>query len=245
MIEIKNVSKEYKKGIKTIENINLKINNGEIFGFLGPNGAGKTTTIKMITGILDINEGQILIDGKDIEKEPIEAKKKFGYVPDNPEMFLKLKGIEYLNFIADIYEVSEEERKEKIENLSKRFEINKALNNKIESYSHGMKQKVIIIGALLHSPNNLIIDEPITGLDPKSTFELKKIMRENANLGHAVFFSTHILDVAEKLCDKIGIINKGKLIFVGTIDEIKKELKQNKSLEELYMEITKNDEENN
>ncbi len=245
MIEIKNVSKEYKKGIKTIENINLKINNGEIFGFLGPNGAGKTTTIKMIKGILDINEGQILIDGKDIEKEPIEAKKKFGYVPDNPEMFLKLKGIEYLNFIADIYEVSEEERKEKIENLSKRFEINKALNNKIESYSHGMKQKVIIIGALLHSPNNLIIDEPITGLDPKSTFELKKIMRENANLGHAVFFSTHILDVAEKLCDKIGIINKGKLIFVGTIDEIKKELKQNKSLEELYMEITKNDEENN
>lgn len=245
MIEIKNVSKEYKKGIKTIENINLKINNGEIFGFLGPNGAGKTTTIKMITGILDINEGQILIDGKDIEKEPIEAKKKFGYVPDNPEMFLKLKGIEYLNFIADIYEVSEEERKEKIENLSKRFEINKALNNKIESYSHGMKQKVIIIGALLHSPNNLIIDEPMTGLDPKSTFELKKIMRENANLGHAVFFSTHILDVAEKLCDKIGIINKGKLIFVGTIDEIKKELKQNKSLEELYMEITKNDEENN
>lgn len=245
MIEIKNVSKEYKKGIKTIENINLKINNGEIFGFLGPNGAGKTTTIKMITGILDIDEGQILIDGRDIEKETIDAKKKFGYVPDNPEMFLKLKGIEYLNFIADIYEVSEEERKEKIENLSKRFEINKALNNKIESYSHGMKQKVIIIGALLHSPNNLIIDEPMTGLDPKSTFELKKVMRENADLGRAVFFSTHILDVAEKLCDKIGIINKGKLIFVGTIDEIKKELKQNKSLEELYMEITKNDEENN
>lgn len=245
MIEIKNVSKEYKKGIKTIENINLKINNGEIFGFLGPNGAGKTTTIKMITGILNIDEGQILIDGKDIEKEPIDAKKRFGYVPDNPEMFLKLRGIEYLNFIADIYEVSEEERKEKIESLSKRFEINNALNNKIESYSHGMKQKVIIIGALLYSPNNLIIDEPITGLDPKATFELKKIMRENTDLGHAVFFSTHIIDVAEKLCDKIGIINKGKLIFVGTIDEIKKELKQNKSLEELYMEITKNDEENN
>ena len=245
MIEIKNVSKEYKKGIKAIEKINLKINNGEIFGFLGPNGAGKTTTIKMMTGILDIDEGEILIDEKDIEKNPVEAKKRFGYVPDNPEIFLKLKGIEYLNFIADIYEISEEKRKEKIEELSKKFEINKVLNNKIESYSHGMKQKIIIIGALLHSPNNLIIDEPMTGLDPKSTYELKKIMRENADEGKAVFFSTHILDVAEKLCDKIGIINKGKLIFVGTIDEIKKEKKENKSLEELFMEITKNDEENN
>ncbi|MCI8655444.1 MAG: ABC transporter ATP-binding protein [Clostridia bacterium] len=245
MIEIKNVSKEYKKGIKAIEKINLKINNGEIFGFLGPNGAGKTTTIKMMTGILDIDEGEILIDEKNIEKNPVEAKKRFGYVPDNPEIFLKLKGIEYLNFIADIYEISEEKRKEKIEELSKKFEINKVLNNKIESYSHGMKQKIIIIGALLHSPNNLIIDEPMTGLDPKSTYELKKIMRENADEGKAVFFSTHILDVAEKLCDKIGIINKGKLIFVGTIDEIKKEKKENKSLEELFMEITENDEKNN
>ena len=146
MIEIKNVSKEYKKGIKAIEKINLKINNGEIFGFLGPNGAGKTTTIKMMTGILDIDEGEILIDEKDIEKNPVEAKKRFGYVPDNPEIFLKLKGIEYLNFIADIYEISEEKRKEKIEELSKKFEINKVLNNKIESFSHGMKQKIIIIG---------------------------------------------------------------------------------------------------
>lgn len=241
MIEIKNVSKEYKKGIKAVNNINLKVNNGEIFGFLGPNGAGKTTTIKMMTGILDIDEGKILIDGKDIEKEPIEAKKKLGYVPDNPEMFLKLRGIEYLNFIADIYEIDEQERKEEIEILSKKFEIEESLNNKIESYSHGMKQKIIIIGALLHSPNNLIIDEPMTGLDPKSTYELKKIIRENAKSGKSIFFSTHILDVAEKLCDKIGIINKGKLIFVGTIDEMKKELKENKSLEELFMEITKND----
>lgn len=245
MIEIKNVSKEYKKGIKAIEKINLKINNGEIFGFLGANGAGKTTTIKMITGILNIDEGEILIDGKNIEKNPVEAKKQFGYVPDNPEIFLKLKGIEYLNFMADIYEVNEKERKEKIERLSKIFEINEVLNNKIESYSHGMKQKIIIIGALLHSPNNLILDEPMTGLDPKSSFELKKIMRENTEAGKTVFFSTHILDVAEKLCDKIGIINKGKLIFAGTLDEMRKELKENKSLEELFMEITKNDEKNN
>ena len=245
MIEIENVSKEYKKGIKAINKMNLKVNNGEIFGFLGPNGAGKTTTIKMITGILNIDEGRILIDGKDIEKEPIEAKKKFGYVPDNPEMFLKLSGIEYLNFIADIYEVNEKQREEKIENLSKKFEIEEALNNKIESYSHGMKQKVIIIGALLHSPNNLIIDEPMTGLDPKSTFELKKIIKESAKSGKSIFFSTHILDVAEKLCDRIGIINKGQLIFIGTIEEMKKELKENKSLEELFMEITENDKKNN
>lgn len=244
MIEIKNVSKSYKKGIKTIDRMNLKIENGEIFGFLGPNGAGKTTIIKMMTGILDIDEGEILIEGKNIEKDPIEAKKHFGYVPDNPEMFLKLKGMEYLNFISDIYDISEEERRKKIEKLSNKFEIADALNNRIESYSHGMKQKIIIIGALLHSPKNLIIDEPMTGLDPKSTFELKNIMRENADSGNAVFFSTHILDVAEKLCDRIGIINKGKLIFVGTLEEIKKELQENKSLEELFMEITKNDKEN-
>lgn len=245
MIEIKDISKEFKKGIKVIEKINLKINNGEIFGFLGANGAGKTTTIKMITGILNIDEGEILIDGRNIEKNPVEAKKQIGYVPDNPEIFLKLKGIEYLNFIADIYEVDETERKDKIEELSKIFQMDKALNNKIETYSHGMKQKIIIIGALLHSPNNLILDEPMTGLDPKSSFELKKIMKENTERGKTVFFSTHILDVAEKLCDRIGIINKGKLIFVGTLDEMKMELKENKSLEELFMEITKNDEKNN
>ncbi|MBQ9657953.1 MAG: ABC transporter ATP-binding protein [Clostridia bacterium] len=242
MIEIKNVQKSYKKGIKTIENLNLTIKDGEIFGFLGPNGAGKTTTIKMITGILDIDAGQILIDGKDIEKQPVEAKKNFGYVPDNPDMFLKLKGIEYLNFIADIYEISKEARAEKIEQLAKKFEIYDVLNNKIESYSHGMRQKIIIIAMVLHNPKNWIIDEPMTGLDPKSTFELKQLMKQNAQNGNCIFFSTHILDVAERLCDRIGIINKGKLLFVGTFEEMKNELKENKSLEELFMEITKNDE---
>lgn len=241
MIEIKNISKEYKKNKKVINDINLEIKDGEIFGFLGPNGAGKTTTIKMITGILEIDKGDILIDGKSIKKEPIEAKKQIGLVPDNPDVFLKLKGIEYLNFMADIYEVSTQDRVKRIKELSEKFEINNVLNNKIESYSHGMRQKLIIIGVLLHNPKNWILDEPMTGLDPKSSFELKNMMREHANLKNTVFFSTHILDVAERLCDRIGIIDKGKLLFVGTYEDLKKELKENKSLEELFMEIVENE----
>ena len=241
MIEIKNISKEYKKNKKVINDINLKIKDGEIFGFLGPNGAGKTTTIKMITGILEIDKGDILIDGKSIKKEPIEAKKQIGLVPDNPDVVLKLKGIEYLNFMADIYEVSTQDRVKRIKELSEKFEINNVLNNKIESYSHGMRQKLIIIGVLLHNPKNWILDEPMTGLDPKSSFELKNMMREHANQKNTVFFSTHILDVAERLCDRIGIIDKGKLLFVGTYEDLKKELKENKSLEELFMEIVENE----
>ena len=241
MIEIKNISKEYKKNKKVINDINLEIKDGEIFGFLGPNGAGKTTTIKMITGILEIDKGDILIDGKSIKKEPIEAKKQIGLVPDNPDVFLKLKGIEYLNFMADIYEVSTQDRVKRIKELSEKFEINNVLNNKIESYSHGMRQKLIIIGVLLHNPKNWILDEPMTGLDPKSSFELKNMMREHANQKNTVFFSTHILDVAERLCDRIGIIDKGKLLFVGTYEDLKKELKENKSLEELFIEIVENE----
>ena len=241
MISIKNVSKSYNKKNKIIENLCLEIKDGEIFGFLGSNGAGKTTTIKMITGILDIDEGDILVNNKSIKSNPIEAKKDFGYVPDNPDMFLNLSGLEYLNFMADMYEINEEQRKQKIEKLAKLFEIYDVLNDKIRSYSHGMRQKVIIIGSLLHNPKNWIIDEPLTGLDPKSTFELKQIMRKITSENNCVFFSTHILDVAEKLCDRIGILNKGKLLFVGTLEEMKKESKENKSLEELFMEITKND----
>lgn len=240
MIELKNISKNYKKENKVIDNINLKINNGEIFGFLGPNGAGKTTTIKMMTGILEIDEGDIFIDNKSITKEPIEAKKLLGLVPDNPDVFLKLKGIEYLNFIADIYEVSTKDRIKRIKELAEKFEIIDVLNNKIQSYSHGMRQKLIIIGVLIHQPKNWILDEPMTGLDPKSSFELKKIMREYADKNNTIFFSTHILDVAERLCDRIGIIDNGKLLFVGTYKDMKSELKENKSLEELFMEIIKN-----
>ncbi len=242
MIEIKNVSKSYKKGKKVIDDLNLKINNGEIFGFIGLNGAGKTTTIKMITGILEIDEGEILIDGKSIFTDAVEAKKNIGLVPDNPDIFLKFKGIEYLNFIADVYEVDEEERVKEIEKYAKEFSMEEELENKIESYSHGMRQKIHIIGALLHKPNNWILDEPITGLDPKASYDLKKIMKDYANEGRTVFFSTHILEIAEKLCDRIGIINKGKLVFVGTLEEMRKEFGQKLSLEEMFLEVTENEE---
>ena len=241
MIKIKDVSKSYKKGNKVIEKLNLEIKDGEIFGFLGPNGAGKTTTIKMITGILEIDEGQILIDGIDISKDPVKAKSNFGFVPDSPDMFLKLTGIEYLNFIADCYNVSTEERRERIEQLSKDFGMYDELNNKIESYSHGMRQKIVIIAVLLHNPNNWILDEPVTGLDPKSSFDLKKLMKAHANSGKCVFFSTHILEIAEKLCDRVGIINNGKVIFVGTIEEMKEKYKNYNSLEEIFMEIINNE----
>lgn len=242
MIEIKNVSKSYKKGKKVIDDLNLKINNGEIFGFIGLNGAGKTTTIKMLTGILEIDEGEILIDGKSIFTDAVEAKKNIGLVPDNPDIFLKFKGIEYLNFIADVYEVDEEERVKEIEKYAKEFSMEEELENKIESYSHGMRQKIHIIGALLHKPNNWILDEPITGLDPKASYDLKKIMKDYASEGRTVFFSTHILEIAEKLCDRIGIINKGKLVFVGTLEEMRKEFGQKLSLEEMFLEVTENEE---
>ena len=236
MIEFKNVSKSYKKGEKAVDNLSLVINDGEIFGFLGPNGAGKSTSIRMLTGILDIDEGNILIDGHDIVLDNIEAKKRFGYVSDNPDQFLSLKGIEYLNFLADIYQV--ENRKEIIKQLCETFEIEDVLNNRIESYSHGMRQKIIICGCLMHSPNNWILDEPMTGLDPKSSFILKEMMRKHADENKCVFFSTHVLEVAEKLCDRVGIINKGKLEFVGTIEQAKETFKENASLEELFLEIT-------
>lgn len=241
MIEINNISKEYKKNKKVINNLSMKINNGEIFGFLGPNGAGKTTTIKMITGILEVDEGDILIDNYSIKSKPVEAKKNIGLVLDNPDVFLKLKGIEYLNFVADVYDVSEKQRISVIKNLSEIFELKDVLNNKIQSYSHGMKQKLAIISSLLNNPQNWILDEPMTGLDPKSFFELKNLMKEHTKNGNAVFFSTHILDVAEKLCDRVAIIDKGKLLFIGTYQEMKDELEENKSLEELFMEITNNE----
>ena len=242
MIKIENVSKSYVKGKKSIDNLNLEIKDGEIFGFLGPNGAGKTTTIKMITGILNIDEGDIFIDGKSITKEPIDAKKEFGFVPDSPDMFLKLKGIEYLNFLADIYGIPNEKRKERIEELTKKFEIYDNLTSEIQSYSHGMRQKIVICGALLNNPRNWILDEPMTGLDPKSSHDLKEMMRKHIKDGNTVFFSTHVLEVAEKLCDRVGIINKGKLVFVGTYEEMKNKFKENKSLEDLFLEITENEE---
>lgn len=241
MITINHVSKSYVKWKKSVDNLNLEIKNGEIFGFLGPNGAGKTTTIKMITGILKPDEGEILLDGKNIEKQPVDAKKTIGFVPDSPDMFLRLTGIEYLNFIADMYEVSSEDRKERIEKLAKRFEIENDLGSSMQSYSHGMRQKIIVISMLLHQPKNWILDEPMTGLDPKSSFQLKELMREHAKKNNTVFFSTHVLEVAEKLCDRVGIIHKGNLIFVGTYEELKSEVKEGSSLEEMFLELTENE----
>lgn len=237
MISIQNVSKSYKKGIKIIDNLSLDIKDGEIFGFLGLNGAGKTTTIKMMTGILEIDEGDILIDNVSISKNPIEAKKRLALVPDSPDMFLKLTGIEYLNFIADCYNVSIEDREARIKEYANRFNIYDELDNKIESYSHGMRQKVVNIGVLVHNPKNWILDESITGLDPKSSFDLKSIMREHADNGNTVFFSTHILEIAEKLCDRIAIINNGKLIFVGTMEELRFKYPNKGSLEEIFIDI--------
>ncbi len=241
MIKIENVSKSYIKGKKSVDDLNLEIKDGEIFGFLGPNGAGKTTTIKMITGILNSDEGRILIDGKDINKEGIEAKRNIGFVPDTPDIFLKLKGIEYLNFMGDIYGVPTDIRKKRIEELTKKFEIYESLNEEMQGYSHGMRQKIVICGALLNNPKNWILDEPMTGLDPKASFDLKEMMKNHAKEGKCVFFSTHVLEVAEKLCDRVGIINKGKLIFVGTFEEMKEKLKDNGSLEELFLEITQDE----
>ena len=236
MLKIINVSKSYKNK-KAIENISIEVNKGEVFGFIGHNGAGKTTTIKSIVGIHNFEEGDILINSKSIKKNHIECKKDIAYIPDNPDIYEALTGIQYLNFIADIFKVSKSEREEKIKYYSEKFEINKALGDLISSYSHGMKQKLVIISALIHSPKVLILDEPFVGLDPKASFTLKEIMREFCNNGGCIFFSTHVLEVAEKICDKIGIIKGGKLISYGKTNEVVGD----KSLENIFMEMIENE----
>lgn len=236
MIEIKHVTKTFGSK-KAVDDLDLTIPTGEIIGFIGPNGAGKTTTIKMMTGVLNPDEGDILINGKSIQKEPLEAKRQFGLVPDNPDIFLRLKGIEYLNFMGDIYDVDAQQRQRRIETMAEIFEIKDVLNDKILSYSHGMRQKIIIMGALINDPEVWILDEPMTGLDPQSSFHLKQMMREHANKGKTVFFSTHVLEVAEKLCDKIAIIAHGKMIYYGTLEELRAQHGE-QSLEELFLEVT-------
>ena len=236
MLKIINLSKSYKNK-KAIENISIEVNKGEVFGFIGHNGAGKTTTIKSIVGIHNFEEGDILINSKSIKENSIECKKDIAYIPDNPDIYEFLTGIQYLNFIADIFKVSKTEREEKIKYYSEQFEINKALGDLISSYSHGMKQKLVIISALIHSPKVLILDEPFVGLDPKASFILKEIMREFCNNGGCIFFSTHVLEVAEKICDKIGIIKGGKLISYGKTNEVIGD----KSLENIFMEMIENE----
>lgn len=241
MIEIKKVTKIYGKDFKAVDNLSLNIEEGYVYGFLGPNGAGKTTTLKMVTGIIEPDIGEVVINGINISKEPTLAKEQFGFVSDNPDLFLKLKGIEYLNFVGSVYSVDKTKLNENILKYSKMFEMDRVLNNKIESYSHGMRQKIAIIGALIHEPKVWILDEPLTGLDPKASFTLKEMMKEHAKNGNVVLFSTHVLEVAEKVCDKVAIISKGKLVFNGTIDEMKSKVGEDESLEQMFLELVDNE----
>ena len=241
MIEMKSVTKIFGKDFKAVDNLDLNIEEGIIYGFLGPNGAGKTTTLKMITGILKPDSGEVVINGIDINKEPTLAKEQFGFVSDNPDLFLKLKGIEYLNFVGAMYGMPNIQLRQNIVKYSKMFEMNEVLNSKIESYSHGMRQKIALIGALIHEPKVWILDEPLTGLDPKSSFTLKEMMREHANKGNIVLFSTHVLEVAEKVCDKVAIIAKGKLVFNGSIKEMKEKVGEDESLEKMFLELVENE----
>ena len=238
MINIRNVSKSYNKGaVKAVDNLKMEVDKGEIFGFLGPNGAGKTTTIKMMVGLLNPDGGSIEINGTDIGREPIKAKENIGFVPDNPNIYERLTGTEYLNFMADVYRVSAEQRKERIEEYLEMFELKDAASDLIKSYSHGMKQKIALTGALIPDPAVWVLDEPMVGLDPKSAHLLKEQMRKHCDRGNTVFFSTHILEVAEKLCDRIGIIHKGKLIAIGTLDELRHGDNKD-SLENIFLELT-------
>lgn len=238
MIEINGISKSYNKGsVKAVDNLNLKIKSGEIFGFLGPNGAGKTTTIKMLVGLLNPDQGNIKVAGHDMAANTLDAKINIGYVPDNPELYDRLTGTEYLNFMGDVYKVPASERKDRIQHFLEMFELRDAASDLIKSYSHGMKQKIALTGALLHNPAVWILDEPMVGLDPKSAHLLKEQMRAHCDSGNTVFFSTHVLEVAEKLCDRIGIINKGKLVAIGTMEELRQGDNAD-SLENIFLELT-------
>ncbi len=232
MIEIKNVTKKYGNK-KALDNVSFNVNEGEIFAFIGHNGAGKTTLIKAITGIHDFDEGDILINGKSIKNDTIECKKDMAFVPDNPELYENMTAINFINFICDMYEVSLEERKKNIDKYAKMFEMEDKLGDTIKSFSHGMKQKIAIISALSHDPKILIMDEPFVGLDPKAVFDIKEVMHEMIKDGKTIFFSTHILDVAEKLCSRVAIIKNGKLVKVGSM----KDIKGDKSLENVFLEL--------
>ena len=232
MLEIRNYSKSYKEGVKAADNVSLTVESGDIFGFIGHNGAGKSTTIRAVVGVLDFTDGEILIDGHSVKDEPIECKRVTAYIPDNPDLYDNLTGIQYLNFIADVFDISTTDREARIKKYADLFEITASLGDQIGSYSHGMKQKVAIISALIHNPKLLVLDEPFVGLDPKATFVLKEIMHKMCEDGTAIFFSTHVLDVAEKLCNKVAIIQKGRIIASGTMEE----LTNGQSLEEVFLE---------
>lgn len=234
MLKINHLTKHYKGSSKGVNDINIHVKKGDIYAFIGHNGAGKTTTLKSITGIHGFDEGEIVIDGINLQENPMECKRRFAYIPDNPDLYEYLTGIQYLNFIADVFEVSAAKRKDRIRKYAEAFEITESLGDLISSYSHGMKQKLAIISALVHEPKLLILDEPFVGLDPKAAVVLKNAMRELCEAGGAIFFSTHVLDVAEKLCNKVAIIKDGKMIASGEMSEM---VKQGESLEAIFMEV--------
>ena len=234
MIVIEHLEKKYKGTDKGIKDISLHVEKGDLFAFIGHNGAGKTTLLKCITGIHDFDKGKIMIDGTDLEQNPMDCKRKFAYIPDNPDLYEYLTGMQYLNFIGDVFQVDARDRKERIEKYGQALEILSDLGELIKSYSHGMKQKLAILSALIHEPKLLILDEPFVGLDPKATVTLKGIMREICDRGGAIFFSTHVLEVAEKLCNKVAIIKNGELIAAGRMDEL---VNNGESLEDVFMEV--------
>lgn len=234
MIEIKHVTKKYGDK-KALDDVSIEIKDGEIFGFIGHNGAGKTTLIKAMVGIHEFDEGEILINGKSIAEKPVECKREMAYVPDDPILYEEMKAIDFINFVCDMYEIDEKTRKKNITKYAEMFEITNELGNEIKAFSHGMKQKVALIAALAHEPKVLVMDEPFVGLDPKAIFDMKEAMKEMTKDGRTIFFSTHILDVAEKLCSRVAIIKKGKLIRVGNM----KEVKGDKSLEKVFLELEK------
>lgn len=232
MLEIKNLTKTYGDK-KAVDDLTIHIEPGEVYGFIGHNGAGKTTTLKACTGILEFDSGEITINGTSIKDDPLSCKKQFAYIPDNPDLYDFMTGIKYLNFISDIFGVSADDRMDRIHKYAQRFEIEKDLGQPIATYSHGMKQKLAIIAAWIHEPKLIIMDEPFVGLDPKAAFTVKEMMREVCDNGGAIFFSTHVLEVAEKICDKVAIIKQGKLIRSGTMEEVKGD----ESLEDVFLEL--------
>ena len=234
MLEIVNYSKRYENGKLAVNNLSLKVEPKDIFAFIGHNGAGKTTTIKSVVGILPITEGEIYINGLSVKENPLECKKIIAYIPDNPDLYDNLTGIAYLNFVCDVFKISKEERTKKIEKYAKLFDLSDVLTHYISSYSHGMKQKLALISAFIHDPKLLILDEPFVGLDPKAAYLVKGSMQEFCENGGAIFFSTHVLEVAEKLCNKVAIIKNGELIISGNMEDITK----NQDLEEVFLELT-------
>ncbi len=242
MLQLTNISKSYSKGkVKAVDNFTLKVERGEIFGFIGPNGAGKTTTLKMIAGVIKPDEGDIFVDGLDIKKKPVAIKKRIGYVPDSQDIYERLSGREYLNFIADIYRVGEEERLQRTNKYLEMFGLEKAAGERIKTYSHGMKQKLLVAAALLPNPPLWLLDEPLVGLDPRAAKLLKDEMRAHCAEGNTVFFSTHVLEVAQQLCDRIAIIDNGKLVAVGTVEELKTRVAkeaEGKNLESIFLSLT-------